>query len=348
MTNQFDRLTQLSPTLAQCLKDQEKDLQTLLEKEDGYLFHYTTAKGLRDILTSKVLWASHFDGLNDTTEARLLETRCRAAIEGELATQSPLLEDGTVKGRPLSYWRAVSLRDFAAGAFNEAMYPTNLYICSFAPNGDQLSQWRGYSGGTGYSLGFRPDLLARLARMRGFLLVKCIYDKGKQNAIAKELVNGIADKIASIQKEYWDQQVSMSSTNGSPPHEATKVYWESEQLSRVAAIFKDKGFDEEAEWRLLYVPVHDPVTGHSPQPGELDVHVRPKGRGLTEYVHFDFTGADTEMAHKPYRVPLRIFTGPGLGSRSDIEVVRRLMESTVAPLGIYGPVKPSTIPFRPT
>lgn len=348
MTNQFARLIQLSPTLKRCLQEQDTALQALVEDEDGYLFHYTTAKGLHEILTSKVLWASHFAGLNDTTEARLLETRCRAVLDEELGINWQPPPWDYAKDQPLHDWRIRTLYDFMAQAFSPHRYPTDLYICSFTPKGDQLSQWRGYSGGTGYSLGFRPDLLARLAAMRGFLLVKCIYDKDTQYAIAKELVNAITDEIAPKRKTHWDALEHMSSYNGSEPHEAEKEFWESEQLSRVAAIFKDPGFNEEDEWRLLYVPVHDPVVGYRSQEGAPAVHTRPNGHGLTECVHFEFTGAGTEMAHKPYRVPLRIIAGPGLGSRSDLEFVQRLVARTVEPLQLYGPVKPSTIPFRPT
>ena len=44
------------------------------------LYHYTNLDGLKGILSTKSLWATHFANLNDSTEVTLLEAQLSAAV----------------------------------------------------------------------------------------------------------------------------------------------------------------------------------------------------------------------------------------------------------------------------
>ena len=44
------------------------------------LFHYTNDHGLKGILESRCLWATHYTGLNDSTEVTLLREQVVSAI----------------------------------------------------------------------------------------------------------------------------------------------------------------------------------------------------------------------------------------------------------------------------
>jgi len=126
-----------------------------------------------------------------------------------------------------------------------------VYVASFSENGDQLSQWRGYSHGiSGYSIGITPhDLLN--ASANGLTLAKCIYGEKGQT----ELIETIIDNLFAFATTLWEQK----------PKEQDRVYRESYKLfasllSTAAPLIKDSSFSEEAEWRLFSQPtMFDPT-----------------------------------------------------------------------------------------
>jgi hypothetical protein len=105
------------------------------------IYHYTTISGLIGIVTSRELWASDSQFLNDGTE--LSYARDIFFSEVQKLGLAPL-EDGGYKvaGRSLEQFR--------------------MFIACFCEDGDLLSQWRGYGADQGYALGFDTEQLQAL------------------------------------------------------------------------------------------------------------------------------------------------------------------------------------------
>ncbi|MBX4992876.1 hypothetical protein ABID08_002046 [Rhizobium binae] len=91
---------------------------------------------------------------------------------------------------------------------------------------DLLSQWRGYADdGRGFCIGFRGEKLMQLAKMGG-RAIKVIYDEGEQERIVTQIVEK--------QRQRKPTDISL---------EATKNF---------AFAFKNPGFEEEREWRIVH------------------------------------------------------------------------------------------------
>ena len=122
----------------------------------------------------------------------------------------------------------------------------NLCVTSFCENSDLLSQWRGYAGGGGgVAIGFRSDLLTRLAMIEGGRLARCIYDLGLQADIIENLID---DLIANLE----DNRALLvrRPRRGRGDFRREAEYFQ-RRLLDFGAFFKDAGFNEEREWRLV-------------------------------------------------------------------------------------------------
>jgi hypothetical protein len=134
-------------------------------------FHYTTYSGLLGIVDSGTLWATNIHHLNDYTEFS-------HAIE---------LARGVLLGRRMRENLPESLLDYVSNLGR--IENLNIYVACFCENGDLLSQWRGYSGGSGVSIGFRYDELAESAELQGFHILKCIYDNSTKMRYIENMID---------------------------------------------------------------------------------------------------------------------------------------------------------------
>lgn len=133
---------------------------TLSATDNSLLYHYTSTEGLKGIIQDRALHCSNCLFLNDSTEfyfiTQLANNYIRALPREELSkSQSSCLD------RILNVSEQTFLKPD-----NEAAP----YITSFSTNGDLLSQWRGYCGNGGYSLGFSRDKLLLSAKDKWDLL----------------------------------------------------------------------------------------------------------------------------------------------------------------------------------
>jgi len=150
--------------------------QEMSKEVPDVLYHYTDSDGLKGILTSGKIWATDIHYLNDKSEIQL----AFRFIRNEIETQ----KKGTDKKRTDE---ELDLMLEALSVVEEV----NMSVTSFTENGDQLSQWRGYSEiGSGYSIGFySAELLNNISRNGIHHLLPCIYDEKTQVQMVKELVN---------------------------------------------------------------------------------------------------------------------------------------------------------------
>ena len=210
------------------------------------LYHYTSQEGLLGILSSKTLWATRIQYLNDSTEfsytLALLKKAFDLHVVGQLwakvITHSPL--------RALDHLRS---------------HP--IHVACFSEKQDDLSQWRGYCpGGGGFSVGFDSDQLGKAADSRHAFIAPCVYDPDLQSHLVKQLVDGfIKEGFTERDKDF----------------DAKKVSWDfTMDCIFLACVLKHPSFKDEQEWRIVSqsIPPTDPQLGFRKSRTALIPHLR--------------------------------------------------------------------------
>src|SRR5215208_1615869 len=131
------------------------------------LCHYTSQTGLMGMLNDKTIWASKIHYLNDSKEFALaldlarceLTERIKAATSPGDRSRLELLRDTIY---PIEY----------------TIKGVNTCVCCFSELEDDLSQWRGYGGGSaGFSVGFARVWFTRVKDTLGLSLsARCSVD----------------------------------------------------------------------------------------------------------------------------------------------------------------------------
>ncbi|MCA1490472.1 DUF2971 domain-containing protein [Ensifer sp. NBAIM29] len=202
-----------------------------LKPDQQLLFHYTTFAGFLGIVSGLSMWASCIHYLNDSQEFKH-----GLAIAKEVAERR--LPEAKGARKQLLERLITALEQYSHGF---------LYVASFSENGDLLSQWRGYAGSGGLSLGFDFGTLCEVAKRHGFQLTKCIYDDATKRRLASEIVDEALNLMPSeVERDAQEIQ-------GAAYYVVLRYY-------QVAAAFKDASFVEENEWRFIsrYTPMDHP------------------------------------------------------------------------------------------
>jgi hypothetical protein len=195
----------------------------------GILYHYTNQAGLLGIINTKEIWASHTQYLNDQREFRHAIDIAKAELESMLhapayAEHRVLLEEMQI-------------------AIAESIESVNVCVCSFSENGDLLSQWRAYGGGSGgYSIAFNGRFLRQICDHEDCWLVPCQYSELDQRQLIKALLEDVLHENLNYVPE--------DEADGSPVGGNLVAY-----LNRYAPILKHSSFDEEREWRVVSRPL---------------------------------------------------------------------------------------------
>lgn len=211
------------------------------------LFHYTTIAGVCGIVATKSLWATSIRHLNDATEFTYAHGVLRKTLEN------------STQGAPADVRAAVDflVRELDMSRMGNALnlmgkFGTT-FVASLSSKPDRLSQWRAYSPGGGYALGFRIEALKALATHYGFKLTKCSYDSAQHRKEAQ----GIADKVLSRFLELpRGVRSALDPAGAESPRTTQSCLFEMrramlEEIQRIAAAWKHPSFEEEAEWRLI-------------------------------------------------------------------------------------------------
>jgi Protein of unknown function (DUF2971) len=145
--------------------------------EPAHIYHYTSPSGLRSIIESASLWATDVWFMNDTVEA----TFGREAIEIYLRRKG---SDSSADNQ----FCVVALE--MPANINDSLARSdvlNSYIACLSGEGDQLSQWRAYGQGGGFSIGFDrlalEQLAAALTNPMNFTVRKVAYDRAEQETL---------------------------------------------------------------------------------------------------------------------------------------------------------------------
>jgi hypothetical protein len=185
------------------------------EKPAVPIYHYTSNEGFLGI-ARKILWASKLHYLNDSTEFAYAIglAKDRLGVRSEHYSSK------------LKTFHEKTLESISS------IENVHMFVACFSERGDLLSQWRGYCPNqVGYSIAFDREQLEESALRQGFRLIRCEYDKDRQNAIVDELLSEAEGTV--------DQ---------TSPSEAAKHL--AMRISEIAPALKHPQFSEEHEWRL--------------------------------------------------------------------------------------------------
>jgi len=214
-----------------------RDIDKFFERRPaGTLYHYTNVGSVVGIAKSRVIYASSAQYLNDSSELTFGMDLLAMAINRQADASND--SDERVFLDDLTGWLKL---------YRNIPYP--IFICSLSEHGSLLSQWRSYtSHGKGVSLGFSPGMISRTLALSGCQVAKCIYDPEEQSAIVEELLSLL---LTSFRNEKPERQPI-----GPPDKMLYYGYIDGFRfdLFRVLAIIKDKSFEEESEWRIIYTP----------------------------------------------------------------------------------------------
>jgi len=118
------------------------------------------------------------------------------------------------------------------------------FVTCFSMLGDDLAQWRSYSGGEGgYAIRFDPQKLAKSGQPNEILLLRVEYDLGKQASL-------LDDILTRAERYYTECEGRARAPNLEEwAQEFLGLYLPYIELFLVC--LKDPAFEAEREWRLV-------------------------------------------------------------------------------------------------
>ncbi len=284
----------------------ETSLRKSAERNDPIktLYHYTKQDGLLGILEDRSVWATHHLALNDRMEFRHGTEIFLKVLENHNA-EDPIWG---------CMWNVATLEP-ALEAEN-----VNLFVASFSAVGDRLSQWRGYGD---FSLGFERE---KMMFSEDFRLVPCVYDSKLQEEYLEMLAQKIHDGI-----KVGEPPVTGAPSNKTSDETTVRPYlW---LLHQVALLFKDTGFSEEREWRIIS---QVPWMNDHPR-----IRFRRGNSGPVPYTRV--TLGSTQVAPGERNLPLaQVILGPSCSSATE-KFLKILLAQKDLP---RVEVRKSAIPFR--
>jgi hypothetical protein len=236
-------------------------LNSDLPQPPEMLWHYTDASGLMGIVEHERLWATQTSFLNDSTELEYGLDLAMSAIASYDRTNLKEATDRFLTG--LVDPEKPELKKWLDKHLD-------VYVTCFSGDGDMLSQWRAYAGrddAGGYALGLgtRPPLQGWPQMAPGdheFALRQVLYDPIEQQAACHSLIDGVVE---------------------------------------LASWCKHPAFEEEREWRIVYVRNNDA--------SKVDVQHRISRGLLVPYVKLELPSPVGALSgHLPLRA---INFGPG-------------------------------------
>jgi hypothetical protein len=259
-------------------------------QEDELLYHYTSIESFLGMTESGSMWASHIRYLNDTSEQRLMWELVQTRINERLTVAQGVMRD------KLLGWKTV-----AASPRDE-----DIYVISFSEDGgDRLSQWRGYGGSAGVSIGFRKEQLTRLCNQ---FTTKSFKPPLKTGAALLNEIQYVKEPGTEQSNRIIDIFLDRPQLD-LPASKYTREQSFSRGISFFAANLKHEAFSEEREWRIK---IFDFEGGPSPE-------YRARKGMLVPYLQFDIRNA----------TPSKIIVGPSPHTESTAASIRQMVASKI-------------------
>jgi hypothetical protein len=192
------------------------------------LWHYTNADGLKGIIEKKQLWATKIQYLDDKSELQHAFDVVREVL------LTGIYNESNSKG---AFSRDIfDFMDRVAGV--------NVFVFSFCHAKDLLSQWRGFSTGGGYAIGFNRAGMLNLASKEGFELAPCIYNGEGQRELVEQWLAECLKRLDEKLKATDIAETKRKCTK-------EEAWFAGELLVGIAPRFKNMKFREEEEFRLI-------------------------------------------------------------------------------------------------
>jgi hypothetical protein len=268
------------------------------------LYHYTSIEGLRGIITSKQIWASAAQYLNDAKEFRLAIDIAREYLRTAAHVR---------RGQPVA-----RLLDYCHDQL-ERLEHYLVCVFSLSEEPDLLSQWRGYCPpGGGYAIGFPGNELKALLARQGCWLARCVYAPAAHRALVAEALDPVVGQLPNEGLE-TEEDVKRIGELWMPG-----IF---HRVSRVAPLIKHESFQEEHEWRVIWIPAGQ----------RSRYQYRPSRSMFIPYVPIDLSLSEGQM------VLGEILVGPMPHQYIATNGLTGFLTQQGAP---WKGVRPSQIPFR--
>ena len=212
------------------------------------LYHYTTIRGVKDILDSREFWATKSDYLNDKSEFRYIdEIITRVSMDKFRAPDFARYFAGAVS-RELKSLLETSLDQ------NELLH--GYYVISFSLLKNNSLLWTEYSGDIGYSIEFDyQELLDGISIHNAELLQwhgSVIYDEAMQYDCVSELLDLTLRQFFSDYTSYISDPSEISER---ALHLIVRYF--SMMCIPYAMFFKNECFSGEKEYRFIFDVYHE-------------------------------------------------------------------------------------------
>src|SRR4029077_10194075 len=200
------------------------------------LYHYTDASGLKGIIESGTLRATHISFMNDASEylhgvSLLLEAirdaRRRASNLDPL--QIKLLDE---MEPPVSQTRPQDVAPY--------------FVACFSAQGNSLNQWRAYSRGEGgFCIRCVGTKIDACSSELCFFLSPAFYDRTEQATFVRDLLGWALQEYLRVAARHPGSDQD--------EHRRAWTYMLFWRLTAAAPIMKNPAFAEEQEWRLIHI-----------------------------------------------------------------------------------------------
>ena len=243
------------------------------------LYHYCSATAMKDIVESESIWLTNMSCMSDYREHNwLIHIACEHL-------------------HSLKQSRTNTLGECLLHLF-EYVRPQDPFAACFSEDGDCLSQWRAYADdGTGVAIGFDPTCLGihqspPIAASKDLTgLCKVNYNAVEQETLVRDTLKKCLAELPADPQPREIESVAAACMR---------------ELYQWAPSFKNPGFREEKEWRIIHLPFFphrldeiDPTHEQAPSFSTQEFMVR-RGR-LIPYIALRF------RRHKPIK---RVIWGP--------------------------------------
>ena len=296
------------------------------EKKKPLLAHYTTIQVLEKILANNEVWFSNPLFMNDLEEVRF------GVIEGHSLVMNSV-EIAKACNKPE---RAQLFKNYFDAYFNKFanQHVLNTYVFCLSnhdrnDNDGLLSMWRGYgANGNGVAIVFDT---AQLNVIDGSPLIisKVSYDTtDARKAWLKNLLVTF-EKIISL-SNIPDDKIYLA------------AYYLFERIKLFALFTKHRGFKEEDEWRIVYIPERDAEEKLKPM---FQYFIGPRGvEPKLKFKVLPVKGLTTDDLSLT-KIIERIIIGPSISSPMTKATIERMLD-ILKHSDLKSKLQGSTIPFR--
>jgi len=281
------------------------------------LWHYTNADSLESILTTKSIYSTQFNYLNDPSEIKLF-ARIAQHIASQRSKDLPTIKENELIETPEQYkaawWNIIKDLD-------EILISNPICVTCFSESNDLLGQWQAYADNCkGYAIGISTEWLNNQTISEGFpfRLLKVIYHPKEQIKLISRVLDLVIDEASSILSEVEEKDLEETLN--------LMIDLIRKLAAEISPIVKHPAYSDEREWRLL--SFGNPMNVRS-----------VKGN----FVQFNTINLnDTRKGH-PFR---EIRIGPGNNTKIEKPAIGVLLEK----LGLKNDIQISTsiIPIRAT